>query len=340
MEMTRNFGCTKEGNQASLYVIRNENGMEAAVTDLGATLVSLKVKNKEGSMADVVLGYENAAGYEAGTCFFGTIVGRNANRIGGAQFELNGKTYHLTGNDNGNNLHSGMDFYNIRIWETEEVTETSVRFKLHSPDGDQGYPGTADIYVTYSLDKDDKLDIFYEALSDKDTILNMTNHSYFNLSGSSDNTIYKDILKIDSDYLIGIDKNSIPCETINLDNNIFNFKEAKKLEEFFKANDKQKTIANNGIDHPYIFNEKIGKLEIKNIKSGIKMSVETNNPAVVIYTANYLQDIGFKKHSAICFETQEVPNLYRDKNINVYPTFIDENTHYEKYTKFIFEDIN
>ena len=181
MEMTRNFGCTKEGNQASLYVIRNENGMEAAVTDLGATLVSLKVKNKEGSMADVVLGYENAAGYEAGTCFFGTIVGRNANRIGGAQFELNGKTYHLTGNDNGNNLHSGMDFYNIRIWETEEVTETSVRFKLHSPDGDQGYPGTADIYVTYSLDKDDKLDIFYEALSDKDTILNMTNHSYFNL---------------------------------------------------------------------------------------------------------------------------------------------------------------
>ena len=174
MEMTRNFGCTKEGNQASLYVIRNENGMEAAVTDLGATLVSLKVKNKEGSMADVVLGYENAAGYEAGTCFFGTIVGRNANRIGGAQFELNGKTYHLTGNDNGNNLHSGMDFYNIRIWETEEVTETSVRFKLHSPDGDQGYPGTADIYVTYSLDKDDKLDIFYEALSDKDTILNMS----------------------------------------------------------------------------------------------------------------------------------------------------------------------
>lgn len=100
-----------------------------------------------------------------------------------ARIELNGKTYHLNGNDNGNNLHSGMDFYNIRIWETEEVTETSVRFKLHSPDGDQGYPGTADIYVTYSLDKDDKLDIFYEALSDKDTILNMTNHSYFNLDG-------------------------------------------------------------------------------------------------------------------------------------------------------------
>ena len=170
--------------------------------------------------------------------------------------------------------------------------------------------------------------------------MNLTNHSYFNLSGNPDNTIYEDILKIDSNYLIGINENSIPSETINLDSNIFNFKEAKKLEEFFKADDKQKTIANNGIDHPYIFNEKIGKLEIKNIKSGIKMSVETNNPAVVIYTANYLQDIGFKKHSAICFETQEVPNLYRDKNINVYPTFIDKNTNYKKYTKFIFENIN
>ena len=140
--------------------------------------------------------------------------------------------------------------------------------------------------------------------------------------------------------MIGIDKNSIPCKTINLDNNIFDFRNSKKLEEFFKTNDEQKTLANNGIDHPYIFNNKIGKLEIKNFESGIKMSVETNNPAVVIYTANYLQDIGFKKHSAICFETQEVPNLYKDKKINIYPTFIDKNTNYEKYTKLIFENIN
>ena len=105
---------------------------------------------------------------------------------------------------------------------------------------------------------------------------------------------------------------------------------------FFKADDEQKTLANDGIDHPYIFNDKVGKLEIENLESEIKMSVETNNPVVVIYTANYLQDIGFKKHSAICFETQEVPNLYRDENINIYPTFIDKNTNYERYTKFIF----
>ena len=115
-----------------------------------------------------------------------------------------------------------------------------------------------------------------------------------------------------------------------MDNNIFDFRKSKKLKDFFTASDIQKTIANDGIDHPFIFNEKIGRLEIENLESGIKMSVETDNPAVVIYTGNYLQDIGFKKHSAICFETQEVPNLYLN------PSFIDENKAYERYTKFIF----
>ena len=186
MELTRNFGCTKEGNQASLYVIRNENGMEAAVTDLGATLVSLKVKNKEGSMADVVLGYENAAGYEAGTCFFGTIVGSNANRIGGAVFRLNDKKYELTANDGPNNLHSGMDFYRNRIWAAEyETGGNQVSFSLESPDGDQGYPGNMELSVEYRLTEDDTFEITYHVLSDQDTPVNDTNHAYLNLGGES-----------------------------------------------------------------------------------------------------------------------------------------------------------
>ena len=230
MEMIKKFGRTREGKQACLYVIRNESGMEAAVTDLGATLVSLKVKNKEDVMTDVVLGYEDAAGYEAGTCFFGAIVGRNANRIGGAQFELNGKTYYLTGNDNGNNLHSGTDFYNVRIWETEDVTETSVRFKLHSPDGDQGYPGTTDIYVTYSLAEDNTLDICYEALSDKDTILNMTNHSYFNLNGHNSGNILQHMLTLEADYFTPGDAQSIPTgEILPVENTPMDFREGRRI---------------------------------------------------------------------------------------------------------------
>ena len=318
--------------EIKVYTLENKF-LKVEFLNLGAIIKKIEFKDK-----NVVLGYEDIEKYRENPAYLGAVIGRTAGRIKDGLLKLDNTEYQLDKNNNGNTLHGGKNSISHRFWNAENI-ENGLCFSIKSPHLDNGYPANVEIKVSYILNNNELL-IKYFATTDRPTYLNLTNHSYFNLSGSSDNTIYKDILKIDSDYLIGIDKNSIPCETINLDNNIFNFKEAKKLEEFFKANDKQKTIANNGIDHPYIFNEKIGKLEIKNIKSGIKMSVETNNPAVVIYTANYLQDIGFKKHSAICFETQEVPNLYRDKNINVYPTFIDENTNYEKYTKFIFENIN
>lgn len=323
MEMTRNFGCTKEGNQASLYVIRNENGMEAAVTDLGATLVSLKVKNKEGSMTDVVLGYENAAGYEAGTCFFGTIVGRNANRIGGAQFELNGKTYHLTGNDNGNNLHSGMDFYNIRIWETEEVTETSVRFKLHSPDGDQGYPGALDMKVTYTLDEENGLTIHYEAVPDQDTVINMTNHSYFNLNGHKSGSVLHHRMQLLSDAFTPADAQSIPTgEVCSVDGTPMDFRSTKELGAEIDAA-YEPLILGNGYDHNWVLkNEgRFDKVaEVTGDESGIVMEVWTDRPGVQVYTANFLENEAgrngavYQKRDAVCLETQNYPDAVHQKN--------------------------
>ena len=323
--------------EIKIYTLENEF-LKVELLNLGAIIKKIELKDKNGNIKNVVLGYEDIEKYRENPAYLGAIIGRTAGRIKDGILKLDDIEYQLDENNNGNTLHGGKDSIGHRFWNVENI-ENGLCFSIKSSDLDNGYPANVEIKVSYILNNNELL-IKYFATTDSLTYLNLTNHSYFNLSGNPDNIIYEDILKIDSDYLIGINENSIPCETINLDNNIFNFKEAKKLEEFFKADDKQKTIANNGIDHPYIFNEKIGKLEIKNIKSGIKMSVETNNPAVVIYTANYLQDIGFKKHSAICFETQEVPNLYRDKNINVYPTFIDENTNYEKYTKFIFENID
>lgn len=323
--------------EIKIYTLENEF-LKVELLNLGAIIKKIELKDKNGNIKNVVLGYEDIEKYRENLAYLGAIIGRTAGRIKDGILKLDATEYQLDKNNNGNTLHGGKNSISHRFWNVQNI-ENGLCFSIKSSDLDNGYPANVEIKVSYILSKNELL-IKYFATTDNLTYLNLTNHSYFNLSGNPDNTIYEDILKIDSDYLIGINENSIPYETINLDNSIFNFKEAKKLEEFFKADDKQKTIANNGIDHPYIFNEKIGKLEIKNIKSGIKMSVETNNPAVVIYTANYLQDIGFKKHSAICFETQEVPNLYRDKNINVYPTFIDENTNYEKYTKFIFENIN
>ena len=323
--------------EIKIYTLENEF-LKVELLNLGAIIKKIELKDKNGNIKNIVLGYEDIEKYRENPAYLGAIIGRTAGRIKDGILKLNDTEYQLDKNNNGNTLHGGKNSISHRFWSVENI-ENGLCFSIKSSNLDNGYPANVEIKVSYILN-DNELLIKYFATTDNLTYLNLTNHSYFNLSGNPDNIIYKDILKIDSDYLIGINENSIPYETINLDNNIFNFREAKKLEEFFKADNEQKTIANNGIDHPYIFNEKIGKLEIKNIKSGIKMSVETNNPAVIIYTANYLQDIGFKKHSAICFETQEVPNLYRDKNINIYPTFIDKNTNYEKYTKFIFENIN
>ena len=318
--------------EIKIYTLENKF-LKVELLNLGAIIRKIEFKDR-----NVVLGYEDIEKYRENPTYLGAIIGRTAGRIKDGILKLDDTEYQLDKNNNKNTLHGGKNSISHRFWNVENI-ENGLCFSIKSCHLDNGYPANVKIKVSYILNNNELL-IKYFATTDSLTYLNLTNHSYFNLSGNPDNTIYEDILKIDSNSLIGINENSIPCETINLDNNIFNFKEAKKLKEFFKADNEQKTIANNGIDHPYIFNGKIGKLEIKNLESGIKMSVETNNPAVVIYTANYLQDIGFKKHSAICFETQEVPNLYKDKKINIYPTFIDKNTNYEKYTKLIFENIN
>ena len=318
--------------EIKVYTLENKF-LKVEFLNLGAIIKKIEFKDK-----NIVLGYEDIEKYRENPAYLGAVIGRTAGRIKDGLLKLDDTEYQLDKNNNGNTLHGGKNSISHRFWNVQNI-ENGLCFSIKSSNLDNGYPANIEIKVSYILNNNELL-IKYFVTTDNLTYLNLTNHSYFNLSGDSDNTIYEDILKIDSNYLIGINEISIPCETINLDNNIFDFREDKKLKEFFKADNEQKTIANNGIDHPYVFNKEIGKLEIKNLESGIKMSVETNNPAVVIYTANYLQDIGFKKHSAICFETQEVPNLYRDKNINVFPTFIDENTNYEKYTKFIFEDIN
>ena len=180
--MKKSFGMTPSGEQAHLYTISCGN-LVAEVTDYGAHLVSLMVPDKDGNVADVVLGYDSAEGYTNGSCFFGATVGRSANRIKGATFQINGETVKVPVNENDNNLHSGPDFYHLRMWAVESSTAESITLRLDSPDGDQGFPGNAKILVTYALDAEGGLHIIYDAVSDKDTVFNLTNHSYFNLAG-------------------------------------------------------------------------------------------------------------------------------------------------------------
>ena len=180
--MKKSFGHLPSGAEVFLYTI-SCGGITATVSDLGATLVDVYVPDADGNMADVALGYDDPAGYLNGTCFLGAVVGRSANRIKGSEFTIGGRTYAMTPNENGNNLHSGPDFYHTRVWEVVEESDTAVKFHLSSPDGDQGFPGNASIDVTYQLDAAGGLHIVYDAVCDKDTIFNLTNHSYFNLAG-------------------------------------------------------------------------------------------------------------------------------------------------------------
>ena len=317
------FGTMEDGREVIRYTLTNQNGVSASFLDLGAIWSTMLVPDRNGEMADVLLGHETVADCLISDGHLGEAVGRNANRIGGAQFELNGKTYHLTGNDNGNNLHSGMDFYNIRIWETEEVTETSVRFKLHSPDGDQGYPGTADIYVTYSLDKDDKLDIFYEALSDKDTILNMTNHSYFNLDGHNSGSVLQHTLTLEADYFTPGDAQSIPTgEILPVENTPMDFREGRKIGERIEE-EYEPLRFGNGYDHNWVLKnkgnfEKVAELMAE--ESGIVMETYTDRPGMQIYTANFVENevgkegVVYGKRSAVCLETQCYPDAVHHEN--------------------------
>ena len=180
--MKKTFGILPTGEEAFLYTI-SCGKLTASVTDYGATLVSLLVPDKDGNVADVVLGCEDANGYREGTCFLGCVVGRNANRIGGSSFPMGDMTIRMKANEGPNNLHSGPDFFHTRLWSVVLHTKNSITLELISPAGDQGFPGKATIRVTYRLDSQGGLHMIYDAVADRDTVFNLTNHSYFNLAG-------------------------------------------------------------------------------------------------------------------------------------------------------------
>lgn len=181
----KEFGTLKSGKAAYLYTIRNKNDAEISVTDFGASLVTAVFKDKAGKPVDVVLGYDSVGPYEINKYYFGQTIGRSANRIENGRFVIDGTEYQLPQNEKGNSLHSGPDGYGVRIWDSAEADESknTVTFRLNSPDGDQGYPGNFNVAVSYTLTDDNEIIIRYEGLSDKKTIANMTNHSYFNLNG-------------------------------------------------------------------------------------------------------------------------------------------------------------
>ncbi|MFV0363964.1 MAG: aldose epimerase family protein [Suipraeoptans sp.] len=318
------FGKTSDGKEAALYTLENSNGVIATVTDYGATLVQIIVPDKNGATKDVVLGYDNVSGYEKGGCFFGATVGRSANRIAGASFRLNNSVYKLADNDNGNNLHSGMNFYSKRFWNVENVGDTTITFTLLSEDMDQGYPGKANISVIYELLNDNELKITYIAVSDKDTIFNMTNHSYFNLDGHSSTTLMNQNIYIDADAFTPTNESLIPTGEIKpVEGTPMDFRSTKAvgldIDKDFEA-----LKLGGGYDHNYCLNgsgyRKVASLNSES--TGINMDVYTDLPGMQLYTGNFIMnEVGkdnthYCRRQALCFETQFYPNAINEENFH------------------------
>ncbi len=316
------FGKTSAGEEAYLYELKNGNGMSVLVSDYGAAIVSIVIPDVNGEGRDVVLGYDDVSGYEKGTCFFGGVIGRVANRIGGARFELGGKNYRLAQNDNGNTLHSGSPYTNQRIWEVVEENESGITLMLHSPDMDQGFPGNVDLKVVYTLTEDNELIIQYHGVPDRDTLLNLTNHSYFNLAGHDSGDVLSQEVVICADVFTRADAHSIPTgELVPVEGTPMDFRERKAIGKEI-GEDYEALRFGGGYDHNYVLNgsgmRKAAAMYAK--ETGIAMEVYTDLPGMQFYTANFVaQEKGkggavYGKRSGACFETQYFPDAVNKKN--------------------------
>lgn len=311
------FGKLSNGTEIEQYTLKNVKGSVAKVITYGATLTELWVPDKNGQSADVVLGFDNLKQYEGQHPYFGATVGRYANRIAKGKFTLDGKEYSLAINNGPNSLHGGKVGFSRKVWKAEPVKEShavAVRFSYLSRDGEENYPGNLHVTVTYALTDDNALEISYAATTDKATPINLTNHSYFNLSGEGSGTILNDVVWLDADGYTPVDDTLIPTgEQKPVDGTPFDFRKPTSIG----ARNAQ-VPGTSGYDHNFILNGQAGKLrrvaQVDDPSSGRSMEVWTTEPGVQMYVSlgldGSIRGIGgaYPKYGALCLETQHFPD--------------------------------
>lgn len=313
------FNKTSKGDEYSIYTIVNSRGEYVSVTDFGACLVDIGIRDRDGKIVDVVLGYDDVEGYEKDPYYFGAIVGRNANRIAEGRFSINGREYSIGTDPTGTyNLHSSPDVYNKRRWKAK-TGEDSVTFSLHSPDGDQGFPGDFDIDVTYIWSDDSELRIKYSGISNQDTLVNMTNHVYFNLNGEGTLDVMNHEVCINADAITASDENSVVRgELMDVTDTPFDFRVAKTLARDAGISHVQLERAG-GYDHNFAISGD-GLREFARVYSpvtGIGLAVISDLPGMQMYAGNFIgtegdnpgkSDHKYGVHSGLALETQYYPN--------------------------------
>jgi len=341
------FGTTKGGQPVALFTLTNARGHEVRISTLGGTIVSLTVPDRDGTPGDVVLGFDTLRDYEERSPFFGCITGRFANRIAKGKFSLDGKSYQLAVNNGPNHLHGGTVGFDKKVWKARtEQTRDALRLILShtSPAGDEGYPGTLSCEVAYSWGNQDELRIDYTATTDAPTVLNLTNHSYFNLAGHASGSVLDHRLQLEADTFTPTDATAIPTGELRpVQNTPFDFRTAQTIGARIDADDQQ-TKWGLGYDHNFVVNGTPGRLrkcaELSDPASGRVMTVETTEPGVQFYSANFMNDLKGKagavypKRGGVCLETQHFPD---SPNQPAFPsTVLKPGETYRSTTSFAF----
>lgn len=316
--LVSDFGKTKDGLKISLYTMTNKNGMSAQVTDYGAILVSLEVPDATGITDDVVLGYDTPEGYFTNPSFFGATIGPNANRIGGAQFTLEGVTYKLDKNDGDNNLHSHIqNGYPKKMWKAQ-TGENFVCFSLLDEDGSMGFPGNKLCQVTYTLTDNNRIELHYRVETDRNTLVNMTNHTYFNLEGHGEGSIEDHSLWLKASHYTPVVKGAIPTgEIAPVKGTPMDFTDFVKVGSRIQ-DDFEQLILTGGYDHNWVIDDYDGSIKlfacVKAPKSGRVMKAYTDLPGVQFYAGNFItpqagkKGAHYQKRSGLCLETQFYPD--------------------------------
>lgn len=316
------FGVTPKGDTIEKITLTNEKGMEVSIINYGGRIISLEVPDKDGAIANVVLGFDSLERYTSENPFFGALIGRYANRIEKGKFTLEGKYYSLAQNNGENHLHGGETGFDNVVWKIEETTDAPPTLKLSylSEDMEEGYPGNLQTVVTYRLTDKNSLEVEYEAETDKQTIVNLTQHSYFNLSGNFDNRILDHVVQINADEFLPIDKTSIPTgEFREVEGTSFDFRNPKEIGRDIDKENRQLENGN-GYDHNWVLrggeNEWKFAASAWHPESGRKLEVHTTEPGVQLYTGNFLDGTlpqsgnegTYERRTGFCFETQHYPD--------------------------------
>lgn len=314
------FQSVVNGDSTDLYLLKNANGMEVTVTNYGGRIVSVMVPDKEGNMQDVVLGYDSIADYMAVNNDFGATIGRYANRIANGKVTIEGVEYDLPTNNFGHTLHGGPNGFQKQIFKGMQPDSQSVVLTYLSVDGEENFPGNLNVKVTMTLTDDNAIDIAYEAETDKETVVNLTNHSYFNLSGDPSQTILDHMLTIHADEYTPVDRTFMTTGAIEkVEGTPMDFRTAMAIGEKIDQYDFEQLKNGDGYDHNWVLNTKgdvsMVAASVWSPVTGIRMDVYTNEPGIQIYSGNFLdgtatgkKGITYQKRAAVCLETQKYPD--------------------------------